>query len=221
MSLTIPVIESWDLDTVITQVDNLRSDECWLLDSAAAVRSAADANLDGFAGDTVSSATGGCRILAWDITIVAHNAAGAVEALTDFCAQAPGLCNELRAALDDAAAARAVAASAVVTTNTDLVSTAAKAMDASSGIVRGLPVVGGLMGMTIGVASSPEDESLKESLLIEGSGAVAAGVTTWATTAGIFLAMSTLGAASTGAAAGSVVPGAGTAVGFVVGPPSG
>lgn len=299
MRLTIPIIESWDLDTVITQVDNLRSDEGWFFDSAEAVRSAADQNLDGFAGDTVSAATRNCSTLALDITILAGQAANAAEALADFCARAPGLRNELRAALEDAASAqcrvaddgtvrgplligdpsdpavikaheendkiasgienrirpllrdlekldraaadaldsmelshgaevdsapidvRPVAASAVVNAKTDLVSTAAKSMDASSGIVRGLPVVGGLMGMTIGVATSPEDESLEESLLIEGSGAAAgtaaAGLATWATTVGVSSAMSALGTAGAGAAVGSAVPGLGTAVGFVVG----
>lgn len=106
MTLKVPAVVSWDLDTVIARVDSLRSDEEGFLDSAAAVRSAAEQNLDGFQGHTVSAATRGSSTLARDITILARKAAGAVDALVDFCAQAPGLRAELLAALDDAAAAR-------------------------------------------------------------------------------------------------------------------
>lgn len=106
MSLKVPAIVSWDLDTVIARVDDLRSDAAGLHDSAAAVRSAAEQNLDGFRGDTASAATRGCSTLARDITILGRKAARSTEALADFCTQAPGLRAKLLAALDVAAAAR-------------------------------------------------------------------------------------------------------------------
>lgn len=79
MTLKVPAVVSWDLDTVITQVDNLRSDEGWFLDSAEAVRSAAQQNLGGFAGNTISAATQGCNALSRDTIIVARKAASVVK----------------------------------------------------------------------------------------------------------------------------------------------
>ena len=280
MSLTIPVIESWDLDAVISQVDNLRSDEGGFLASAAAVRSAADQNLDGFHGDTVSAATRGSSALSLDITILARKAASAVKALADFCDQAPGLRSTLLATVDEAEAAgclvandgtvqspepvgdlsdpavaraldrdafaaaqiqdriqpllrqlehldltaanalnlmsmtasyvsypydpdpvgidlRTVAASGTISLSLDTLRSAAEAMDAASQVTRGLPVLGTALGLALGVATSPEHESLGETLAIEGAGVATS--------------------ALTGAAAGSVVPGAGTAAGFIIG----
>ncbi|GAA4260595.1 hypothetical protein [Dietzia aurantiaca] len=106
MSLTVPDVMSWDLDTVCARVDDLRADEELLLDSAAAVRAAAGAHLVGFAGDTVSASTGSCAELTRDITIVARKAGSAVRALTDFCHRAPGLRSRLLDAVEEAAAAR-------------------------------------------------------------------------------------------------------------------
>ena len=280
MSLTVPVIVSWDLDTVIGQVDNLRSDESWFLDSATAVRGAADQNLDGFHGDTASAATRGSSALTRDITILARKAASAAEALAVFCQRAPGLRAELMSALDDAAAARCrvaddgtvqgplligdpsdpnvvsaheknaavaseietriqpllrqlehldltaanalnlmsmtesyvsypydpdpvgidlrtIAASGTISLSLDTLGSAAEAMDAASKVTRGLPVFGTALGLALGVATRPEHESLGETLAIEGAGVATS--------------------ALTGAAAGSVVPGAGTAAGFIIG----
>lgn len=280
MTLKVAAVVSWDLDTVIARVDNLRSDEREFLASAAAVRSAADQNLAGSQGDTVSAATRGSSALARDITILARKAAGVVEALADFCLRAPGLRTELMAALDDAAAAhcrvaddgtvqgplligdpsdpavvsahgenakvasaienriqpllreleeldltaanalnlmsmtesyvsypydpdpvgidlRTVAASGTISLSLDTLRSAAEAMDAASQVTRGLPVLGTALGLALGVATSPEHESLGETLAIEGAGVATS--------------------ALTGAAAGSVVPGAGTAAGFIIG----
>ena len=288
MTLKVAAVVSWDLDTVIARVDNLRSDEREFLASAAAVRSAADQNLAGSQGDTVSAATRGSSALARDITILARKAAGVVEALADFCLRAPGLRTELMAALDDAAAAhcrvaddgtvqgplligdpsdpavvsahgenakvasaienriqpllreleeldltaanalnlmsmtesyvsypydpdevevdpRTVAAGATISSSTGATDLVADAMGASSAATRALPVFGSALGLVLGFATSPDEESFGETLAIEGGGTLAGVGATALTTA------------AAGALAGSVVPGPGTVGGFVLG----
>lgn len=288
MTLKVPAVVSWDLDTVITQVANLRSDEGLFLDSAEAVWSAAGQNLGGFAGNTITAATQGCGALSRDITIVARKAASVVKALTDFCDRAPELRSTLMVALDDAAAAlcevaddgtvrgplligdpsdpavikaheendeiaagiekriqpllrgleeldlaaanalnlmsmtesyvsypydpdevevdpRTVAAGGTISLATGATSFAAEAMDASSGIVRRLPVFGTGLGLVLGLATSSADESFGETLAIEGSGILAA------------VGATALTSAASGAIVGSTVPGPGTVGGFVVG----
>lgn len=92
---------------------------------------------------------------------------------------------------------RTLAAGATIDLNLNSLSSVAEAMDAASAVTRGSPVLGTILGLTIGMATRPEDESLGEALAVEGAG-VAAG-------------------AAAGAAAGSLVPGPGTALGFLAG----
>lgn len=86
---------------------------------------------------------------------------------------------------------RTLAAGATIDLNLNSLSSVAEAMDAASAVTRGSPVLGTILGLTIGMATRPEDESLGEALAVEGSAA--------------------------GAAAGSLVPGPGTALGFLAG----
>lgn len=280
MSLQVPDVLSWDLDTVRARIDDLQVDSGHFLESAKAVRTAGQENLDGFAGDTVTAATHGCRDLARDLGIVRRKAESAVGALTDFCIHAPDLWREVVDAYHEAGAAlcrvaddgtvrgplllgdpsdpavarahrendilaagfesrilralrdledldlaaanalnlmsmtesyvhypyepelieidpRTVTAGATISLSLDSLSSTAEAMDAASAVTRGLPVVGNILGLSIGLATRPEHESLGETLAIEATGIGAS--------------------ALAGAAAGSVVPGLGTVLGFVLG----
>ena len=87
---------------------------------------------------------------------------------------------------------RTLAATTTVSTSTGATKTAAMALDASSTVLRGFPIFGNVLNLGIGLATSPEQESVVETLAIEGGGIA-------------------------GATAGSVVPGWGTAAGFVGG----
>lgn len=96
---------------------------------------------------------------------------------------------------------RTLAATTTVSTSTGATKTAAMALDASSTVLRGFPIFGNVLNLGIGLATSPEQESVVETLAIEGGGIAAAAGS----------------AAVAGATAGSVVPGWGTAAGFVGG----
>lgn len=96
---------------------------------------------------------------------------------------------------------RTAAASTAIRTEFGLLHDAAEYFDAASRVTRALPVVGTGMELGVGVATAPEDEPLVDTLAAESSGIAAT-----ALTAGI-----------AGAAAGSVVPGIGTAAGLVGG----
>lgn len=96
---------------------------------------------------------------------------------------------------------RTAAASTTIRTEFGLLNEAAEYFDVASSATRALPVVGSATELAIGVATAPEDEPLVHTLAAEGSG----------------LAATAVSAGAVGAAAGSVVPGIGTAVGLVGG----
>lgn len=105
MSLQIPDVLSWDLDTVAGQVGSLRRDRELLLDSAKAIRSGRDTTIGEAEGDTATAAIRGCWDLARSISIIGHTTASIVDALAAFSNHAPGLRDTLLAAVEEAEAA--------------------------------------------------------------------------------------------------------------------
>lgn len=105
MSLQMPDVLSWDLDTVAGQLDSLRRDSELLLDSAKAIRSGRDTTIGEAEGNTATAAIRGCWDLSRSIGIIGHKAASIVDALAAFSDHAPGLRNTLVAILEEAEAA--------------------------------------------------------------------------------------------------------------------
>lgn len=92
---------------------------------------------------------------------------------------------------------RTIAAATTIDASTGILSETARYLDGASTATRLLPGVGTVLNLATGVATSPEDESIAETLFAE-----LAGVTS---------------AAAAGATAGSIIPGYGTVAGLAAG----
>lgn len=84
MSLTIPVVRSWSLDTIAAQVALLREDDRVFDTASTAVRNGAERQLDGLEGDTVTASVRSCGEISRDLGILSNKAESLVTALDCF-----------------------------------------------------------------------------------------------------------------------------------------